>query len=280
MKPSQPVVFVDAFTKTKYGGNPAAVCIIDEYVPATQTHGWMSNVAAEMNLSETSFLWKLETDTYSLRWFTPTVEVDLCGHATLAAAHVLFSQNLIAGSEVRFVTKSGVLTCKKAGDNRISMDFPLEAPIRLEKADIPDLIYEGFNVTTEDVVRVSKNRFDLFVEVKNKALLQNMKPIMSIIEQIPVRGCAVTCKSESPSDVGIFYSRFFAPRTGVPEDPVCGSAHCGLAPYWGSLMGLKEMTGLQISKRGGIVNVKISDDNRRVQLTGDAVITMQGSLLQ
>jgi len=259
----QPIVQVDAFTANPFGGNPAAVCVMEE----PREDSWMARVAMEMNLSETAFLY-IENDGYRLRWFTPAVEVDLCGHATLASAHVLWTESHIdPDAPARFYTKSGLLTCKRQG-NWIEMDFPAkleektEAPPRLEEAIGAPLKYVG------------RNQFDYLVEVADEATLRALHPQHHLLRELPVRGVIATARGGSEYD---FVSRFFAPGSGIDEDPVTGSAHTALAPYWGARLGKTEMTGFQASARGGVVKVRLAGD--RVFLAGQAVTVLRGELL-
>jgi PhzF family phenazine biosynthesis protein len=255
---------VDAFTNVPFTGNPAGVCILSQ--PAEPS--WMANVAREMNLSETAFLVP-QQDGYNLRWFTPAVEVDLCGHATLASAHILWEVGILPSDQIaRFYTRSGPLTARGSGD-WIEMDFPVkpetqaEPPSDLEKA-------LGVRATY-----VGKNLFDYLVEVDSEEIVRELTPDISLLAALPVRGVIVTSKS-STSEYD-FISRFFAPAVGVPEDPVTGSAHCCLAPFWSSRLEKMEMTGYQASARGGIVKVRL--EGERVILSGQAVTVLVGDLL-
>jgi PhzF family phenazine biosynthesis protein len=258
-----PIVQVDAFTGEAFGGNPAAVCVLE----AARDARWMANVAMEMNLSETAFLHH-EADGYGLRWFTPAVEVDLCGHATLASAHVLWSEgHLAAGAPARFQTKSGLLTCRQVG-GWIEMDFPAKLETAAEApAQLADALGCAFSY-------VGRNQFDYLVEVIDEATLRGLTPAHHVLRELPVRGVIVTAKGSGEFD---FVSRFFAPGAGVDEDPVTGSAHCALAPYWATKLGKTEMTGFQASKRGGVVKVRVEGD--RVILCGQAVTVLRGELL-
>ncbi len=257
------IVQVDAFTNRPFGGNPAAVCVLS----AGRDEAWMANVALEMNLSETAFLHP-EADGYRLRWFTPAVEVDLCGHATLATAHTLWSEgHLAAELPVRFYTNSGLLTCVKAGD-WIEMDFPAT----LEQAAAPPT--ELAEALGAELKYVGRNQFDYLVEVADEATLRALKPAFHLLRELPVRGVIATAAGSGEFD---FVSRFFAPGSGVDEDPVTGSAHCALAPYWSAKLGKMEMTGFQASARGGVVRVRVVGD--RVILSGQAVTTLRGELL-
>ncbi len=255
---------VDAFTDRPFGGNPAGVCWLKQPMP----DDWMQNVAAEMNLAETAFVLRRD-DGYGLRWFAPKVEVPLCGHATLASAHTLWTNALHTSEEpVRFHTKSGVLTCRQIG-GWIEMDFP-ESPVRW--IDPPVELLTALGVSA---ARVGQTDFDYFVVVENAEVLRSLSPDFARLNTIPTRGVIVT----SPSDDRRydFVSRFFCPSVGIDEDPVTGSAHCALAPYWGNALGKTELTGFQASARGGLV--KVRNEGSRVVLAGQAVTVWQGELL-
>jgi PhzF family phenazine biosynthesis protein len=256
------IVQVDAFTSTPFAGNPAAVCVL----PSAADEQWMRDVAREMNLSETAFLHP-ENGGYRLRWLTPAIEVDLCGHATLASAHVLWEDGHIPeDAEARFHTRSGLLTCRRAGD-WIEMNFPAkvaepaEAPAQLAGALGAELLYTG------------RNQFDYLVEVADEATLRALNPNHHLLRQLPVRGVIVTAVGRDYD----FVSRFFAPGSGIDEDPVTGSAHSALAPFWSKRLGKTEMTGFQASARGGVVKVRVAGD--RVYMSGQAVTVMRGELL-
>jgi PhzF family phenazine biosynthesis protein len=256
------IVQVDSFTAKPFAGNPAAVCVLDG--PANED--WMRHVAAEMNLSETAFLHP-ENGGYRLRWLTPAVEVDLCGHATLASAHVLWEDKHIApDAEARFHTRSGLLTCKRAGD-WIEMDFPLKIA---EAADTPPQLAEALGA---DLLYTGRNQFDYLVEVRDEAVLRSLQPNHHLLRQLPVRGIIATSRGVEYD----FVSRFFAPGSGIDEDPVTGSAHSALAPFWGKRLGKKEMIGFQASARGGVVKVRLEGD--RVYMSGQAVTVLRGDLL-
>lgn len=259
----QPIVQVDAFTDRPFAGNPAAVCILD----APRDERWMRDVAAEMNLSETAFLHRAD-DGWNLRWFTPAVEVDLCGHATLASAHVLWQDGLLApDQEARFHTRSGLLTAARQGD-WISMDFPAKPE---QEAPAPDGLGRALGVKP---VYVGRSHFDWLVEVESEDVVRSLAPDLGLLAGVDARGVIVTARG---TDGGHdFVSRFFAPRVGVPEDPVTGSAHCVLAPFWARRLGRDELTGFQASRRGGVVKVRSVGD--RVVLGGQAVTVMRGVL--
>ena len=220
----------------------------------------------EMNLSETAFLCP-NGDGYNLRWFTPAVEVDLCGHATLGAAHVLWTEgHLNSDQPARFHTKSGVLTCTRKGD-WIEMNFPAkletlaEEPPRLSEALGTNPLYIG------------RNQFDYLVEIADEKTLRGLTPQHHLLRELPVRGVIVTARGSGEFD---FVSRFFAPGSGIDEDPVTGSAHCALAPFWAARLGKTSMTGYQASPRGGVVKVRVEGD--RVVLMGQAVTVLRGEL--
>ncbi len=259
------IVTVDAFTNVPFAGNPAAVCVLPEPRPDE----WMANVAREMNLSETAFLVP-QDGAYNLRWLTPAVEVDLCGHATVASAHVLWQDgHLPPEKEARFHTRSGLLTANRRGD-WIELDFPvkLAAP-----AEAPPQLLPALGVATPRAI--CKNVFDYLVEVESEAELRGLNPDHSLLRKIPVRGVIVTAPSATREFD--FVSRFFAPGSGVDEDPVTGSAHTALGPYWGAKLGKTEMTGFQASKRGGVVRIRLNGE--RIILGGQAVTVMQATLL-
>lgn len=258
------IIQVDAFTDKPFAGNPAAVCVL----PAARDESWMQNVAREMNLSETAFLMR-GGDGFHLRWFTPAVEVALCGHATLASAHVLWEcGHLKPGEQARFHTLSGLLTADKRGE-WIEMDFPVKAD---EPADPPPRLSEALGTGLQ---YVGRNKFDYIAEVESDAVLRSLKPNFSLLSELPVRGVIVTARSETPGFD--FVSRFFAPGAGVNEDPVTGSAHCCLAPYWAKRLGKTEFLAYQASARSGVVRVRLRGD--RVILGGQAVTVLRGELL-
>ncbi|MES2788924.1 MAG: PhzF family phenazine biosynthesis protein [Planctomycetota bacterium] len=255
---------VDAFTNRAFGGNAAAVCWLDtEADPA-----WMQAVAGEMNLSETAFVRRLEND-LELRWFTPTVEVDLCGHATLATCHALWSSGIVSPEEpLRFHTKSGLLTCRTDG-TFIELDFPATPA----SPTIPPAgLLEALGVTP---VYVGKTKFDYLVVLDSPEAVRAVQPDYVRLGDIPCRGVIVTARSDDGEFD--FHSRFFAPAVGVNEDPVCGSAHCCLAPYWSEQLGKSELMAYQASDRGGILRLQIKGD--RVILGGQAVTIWRGELL-
>jgi PhzF family phenazine biosynthesis protein len=228
----------------------------------------MQAVASEMNLSETAFVHRIADD-YQLRWFTPAVEVDLCGHATLATAHVLWEEgHLAASATARFHTRSGLLTAERRGA-WIELDFPVEpaAPARP-----PEALVEALGAP---VRFAGRNRFDWLIELDSEAAVRQLAPDITRLASVPTRGVIVTSRAESSGYD--FVSRFFAPRLGVPEDPVCGSAHCCLAPYWSQRLAKSELVGYQASPRGGEVRVRHLGE--RVMLGGQAVTVLRGELV-
>jgi PhzF family phenazine biosynthesis protein len=260
----QRITQVDAFTEKPFAGNPAAVCILPQ--PADEE--WMRDVAREMNLSETAFLTRRDGD-YDLRWFTPSVEVALCGHATLASAHVLWEEgHLKPDAQARFHTKSGVLTADRRG-NWIEMDFPA---VHEEPSSAPPGLIGALGV---EVRYVGRNKFDYLVEVDSEAAVRALKPDHAQLRQIPVRGVMVTSRATSAGFD--FVSRFFAAGSRIDEDPVTGSAHCCLGPYWGEKLGRVELVAYQASPRGGVVRVRVAGD--RVKLAGQAVTVLRGELI-
>ena len=230
----------------------------------------MQRVAAEMNLSETAFLVRRAgTSVYDLRWFTPRAEVDLCGHATLASAHVLWEQGeLPPGEPAVFETRSGRLTARQGADGWIAMDFPADPE---EETDAPEGLVEGLGVAP---VYVGRGREDYLVLLADAGAVRALRPDMSRLEVLETRGVLVTAAGDGPYD---FVSRFFAPRLGIPEDPVTGSAHCCLGPFWQARLGKTEMTGFQASERGGAVRVRVGAE--RVEVAGRAVTVMEARLL-
>ncbi|MEU4516070.1 PhzF family phenazine biosynthesis protein [Nonomuraea wenchangensis] len=247
---------VDAFTSTAFQGNPAAVCLLDTPV----TDGWMQSVATEMNLSETAFL---HGD--SLRWFTPAVEVTLCGHATLATAHVLYSTGAATGP-IQFRTASGTLTVNRLPSGGITMDFPAK---EVTPVTLPPGLEKALGATP---VRVGISQLDLLVELESEETVRNLTPDITALGAVDARGVIVTARGTETD----FVSRFFAPNVGVSEDPVTGSAHCALSPYWSARLGRASLVGAQLSKRGGIVHVTYAGD--RVHLAGNAVTVLSGTL--
>lgn len=255
---------VDAFAKAPFEGNPAAVCLLPEARPAA----WMQRVAQEMNLSETAFLVP-RAEGFDLRWFTPATEVDLCGHATLASAHALWEAGAAAESaELRFRTKSGWLTARRVEEGIIELDFPARpaseapAPAGLARALGATPRFVGLGVD------------DYLVLLDGPATVRNLKPDFPALAATGARGVIVT--AESDVEGADFVSRFFGPAVGIDEDPVTGSAHCTLAPFWAQRLGKAAMVGYQASARGGWVRVRV--EGERVRLGGSAVTVLRGEL--
>ena len=260
-----PLFQVDAFTDRPFHGNPAAVCLLE----APRDDDWMQAVAAEMNLAETAFI-SPRDDGYDLRWFTPTCEVDLCGHATLASAHALWeTKRLPAGATARFHTRSGLLTASQR-DGLIELDFPATPP-----DPAPAFATSLAEAVRAPVEWAGRSRFDLVARVADADTVRRVAPDLALVGVLPCRGVIVT----APGDDGVhdFVSRFFGPQSGVDEDPVTGSAHCALAPYWASVFNRNTLVGFQASPRGGTVRVQLDGD--RVRLSGHAVTVLRGELL-
>ena len=262
------LVQVDAFTDEPFSGNPAAVCLLRE----TPHAAWMQQVAAEMSLSETAFVCSRADGGFDLRWFTPITEVDLCGHATLASAHALWeSGRLELSSEARFYTRSGVLTAWRR-EAWIEMDFPAQLELSVEP---PAALVDALGVTP---TYVGKNRTDYLVELGSEREVREIAPSFQRLAELPVRGVIVTAVgTPAASRRYDFVSRFFAPGVGITEDPVTGSAHCCLGPFWRGRLGRDRLTGFQASARGGIVRLRV--DGGRVRLSGQAVTVMRAELL-
>lgn len=252
---------VDAFTSKPFAGNPAGVCITDAPLPEKL----MQDIASEMNLSETAFPVKNKDGSYSLRWFTPAAEVDLCGHATLATAHILYELGYLKQYEdVSFDTKSGTLYASKIKE-RIMLNFPVKIE---EHIDIPEGMEQALGCRA---VYCGQNKMDVLVEVADEATVRNLTPDIGMLARLNARGVIVTARADAGSGYD-FVSRFFAPNVGIAEDPVTGSAHCCLTPYWSKKLGKTEMNAYQASKRGGELLVRLRGD--RVELLGQAVTVM------
>ncbi|AEG00507.1 PhzF family phenazine biosynthesis protein [Methylomonas methanica] len=255
---------IDAFTDRAFSGNPAAVCLMD----SNKDDAWMQSVAAEMNLSETAFLYPLDADLWSLRWFTPSVEVNLCGHATLAAAHLLRHELALAKGPMKFFTRSGILTAT-AVDAAICLDFPgfIAEPVELS-ADFDAAI----GAQTTAALRAGD---DLILVLPDAHTVASLNPDLSLVRGLTERGVAVTAAAPADSRWD-FVSRFFAPVVGIAEDPVTGSAHCSLGPYWGKMLGKTQLTAYQASARGGEIGMELMGD--RVRLLGQAKTVLKGEL--
>lgn len=267
-----PILQIDAFTAEPFKGNPAAVCLLDDSQPAA----WMQNVAAEMNLSETAFVVPRQSgDDFDLRWFTPTIEMPLCGHATLASAHALWETGrLAAAKEARFHTLSGLLTARRTG-GLIEMDFPA---LFTRPAELPPLVQEALPVTPR-TVRVSwrsdGSAGNYLLELAAEEEVRSLKPNFDLLRKFTTAGVIVTARGDgAPYD---FVSRYFACYAGIDEDPVTGGAHCVLTPYWAAQLGKTELQAYQASARGGAVSVRLNGE--RVVLAGAAVTVLRGHLL-
>jgi PhzF family phenazine biosynthesis protein len=254
---------VDSFTEAPFAGNPAGVCLLEE----PRDERWMQAVAREMNLSETAFLLR-EGHVFRLRWFTPLTEVALCGHATLASAHILWELGeLDAGATARFATKSGELRATRRA-SLIELDFPAKPE---EPADAPTDLYRDLGITPS---YLGRNQFDYLVLLDDERAVRAVNPDFALLRKVDVRGVIVTAPA---STAGYdFVSRFFAPAVGVDEDPVTGSAHCALGPFWAARLGKTELSALQVSARGGTMRVRVAGD--RVFLGGRAVTVLRGEL--
>lgn len=270
----QEIFQVDAFTNKPFAGNPAAVCVL----PRSRDDGWMQNIAKEMNLSETAFLLRQDDGSYNLRWFTPATEVPLCGHATLASAHVLWEQGYLQPEETaRFHTLSGLLTAKRIGE-WIELDFPMQVPAASE---IPANLIEALGTKPKYVGETSGN---YLVELDSEEIVRHLQPDFSLLKTLPVQGVIVT--AQATTSEYDFVSRYFAPNVGIDEDPVTGSAHCTLAPYWGDRLQKTQFLAYQASARGGVVKVRWtgssstpeSEAGDRVFLSGQAVTVLHGTL--
>ncbi|WIM95603.1 PhzF family phenazine biosynthesis protein [Actinoplanes oblitus] len=262
---------VDAFTDRPFAGNPAGVLILDAF-PADD---WMQQVAAEVNLAETAFLHRLPAGgdaDWALRWFTPVAEVALCGHATLASTHVLHHAGLAEGP-ARFATRSGVLTATVAGDGLITLDFPA-AP--LSAVDPDPALAAALGAEPLTSFWTGPNTDDVLAEVADEKTVRALTPDFTALARVTGRGVIVTARAEDPAAGYDFVSRFFAPAVGVNEDPVTGSAHTALTPFWSERLGRTSLVGYQASRRGGLVRVTLRGD--RVDLAGTAVTTIDGEL--
>ncbi|KAF5462610.1 hypothetical protein F2P56_018600 [Juglans regia] len=287
---------IDAFTDSAFKGNPAAVCLLD----AERDEDWLQAVAAEFNISETCYLTRLTgsepldspVPRFRLRWFTPVSEVKLCGHATLAASHALFTSGLVNSNSIEFVTLSGVLSARKVLEIKsdgsdiqngeaqefffIEMDFPMGELIDFNSAEASAISNSLNGASFIDIKRTTAD--DLFVVLPSGESVVEIKPEFDAIRKCPGRGMIVS--GAAPPGSGFdFYSRFFCPKLGVNEDPVCGSAHCALAPYWSKKLGKCDFVAYAASPRSGVVNIHLDEQNKRVLLRGKAVTVMEGSLL-
>jgi PhzF family phenazine biosynthesis protein len=264
---------VDAFTSEPFAGNPAGVCVLEGPADA----GWMQQVAREMNLSETAFLYRTGS-AYALRWFTPVVEVDLCGHATLASAHVLWQRGLLGPADpAQFDTRSGRLTARRVEglsasarkEGWIELDFPSTPE---EATATPAALAEGLGIQAR---YVGRSTFDYLVELADERAVRDVAPDFAKLRTIQARGIIVTARADS---AGVdFVSRYFAPAFGIDEDPVTGSTHCCLGPFWATRLRRCTLVAHQLSARGGVMKVTVAGD--RVRLAGQAVTVLKGELV-
>lgn len=263
---SIPIFQVDAFTNRPFAGNPAAVCLLRE----AALESWMQCVAMEMNLSETAFLSPCD-DGYNLRWFTPVTEVALCGHATLASAHILWETAILTPDmRAKFFTASGLLTARRI-DHEIELHFPATVPTPVEP---PVALLRSLGIT--DALYTGTSKFDYIIEVSDEEAVRSLNPDFSSLRSLDIRGVMVTARASSHEFD--FVSRFFAPGAGVDEDPVTGSAHCCLAPYWSRILGKEELLAYQASTRGGTLRLRVADGS--VHIRGEAITILRGELLE
>ncbi len=259
---------VNAFTNEPFKGNPAGVTIVQEF----PSDDLMQKIAAELNYSETSFVKKLSSNYFHIRWFSPKDECGLCGHATLAAAHLLWEQNLVEEDIITFESMGGPLTAQRS-DGLITLNFPSFA---IEPAPMPEMLNRALGFIP--VTAVYKDDVMYVVVLPSVQVVKELQPNMAKIAKLPCRSVTVTALNEGEIDDDIdFVSRYFAPKVGIPEDPVCGSAHCRLTPLWAEKLGKSTMNALQVSERTGFI--KVSIENNRVTLTAKAITVMQGELL-
>lgn len=249
---------VDAFTDHLFGGNPAAVCPLTKWLPDSL----MQNIAMENNLSETAF-YTLENDCYSIRWFTPAAEVDLCGHATLATAHVIFSHMGCRSETIEFQSRSGVLSVRRDRE-KLLLNFPADRPVKVEA---PGRIIEALAARP---IEAYKGRTDYLFVFRDEEEIAAIHPDFRLLSTEGVRGIMVTAPGKSVD----FVSRFFAPGVGIDEDPVTGSAHTTLIPYWSKRLGKIELNAIQASRRGGVLSCKLLGN--RVEIGGKAVTYLEG----
>ena len=257
-----PIYQVDAFTQEIYSGNPAAICPLPAWIPEDQ----MQRIAFENNLAETAFVVP-EGNDYHIRWFTPSIEVALCGHATLAAAFVYYTQLGYQGEKIRFNSKSGWLTVTPGSGNSFTLDFPFDPP--KPTTEIPEGLFEGLGISARTVY---KGKFDYMVVLDNQEMVATLKPDFRKLSTIPSRGILVTAQGK---DVD-FVSRCFFPQSGIDEDPVTGSAHCLLTPYWASVSGKLDFKAIQWSARKGWLDCQLHND--RVLMSGHAVLFLKGEI--
>ena len=260
--PTTPIYQADAFTQDVFRGNPAAVCPLTEWLPDET----MQRIAFENNLSETAFIVPEQGD-YRIRWFTPAVEVDLCGHATLASAAVFYLELGYDRQRILFHSKSGPLTVAREADGRFTLDFPYDPPTPVN--DPPASIFEGLGIAP---TRVWKGKFDYLVELMDEAAVLNLRPDFKKLAEAPSRGVIATAKGDAVD----FVSRGFFPQSGIDEDPVTGSAHCLLTPFWAEKLGKLDLTAIQVSARRGWLDCRLRGD--RVLMSGNAALYLKGEI--
>ncbi|XP_078148750.1 uncharacterized protein LOC144544206 [Carex rostrata] len=288
---------MDAFTDEAFKGNPAAVCILEEKVDVDEQ--WMLSVAKEFNISQTCYLTRVISANgsfpnscnqsatvphFGLRWFTPVTEVDLCGHATLAAAHFLFTSVLVKHESVEFVTRSGLLTAKKISQSKdgkekffIELDFPAYQVVGCDASELPSIPLTLNDVPVVNVLKATTIE-DFIVELSSGKEVAELQPNFQEIEKCAGRGIIVT--GQAPDGSGFdFFTRFFSPKFGINEDPVCGSAHCSLMPYWSRKLNKKSLTAFMASPRSGVLHLELDEKSQRVRISGEAVTVMVGTLL-
>lgn len=253
---------VDAFAGKPFSGNPATVCVLPSWLP----EDLMQQIAMENNQPETAFIVPYEGD-YHIRWFTPTVEVALCGHATLASAHVFYEQLGYTRAQIRFFSKSGWLEVSRTADHRLTLDFPADTPTPV--SDVPDAIWKGLGISSGKVYR---GKFDYLVEVEHEDIVANLNPDMALLSTVDSRGTLVTARGSSVD----FVSRCFFPQSGINEDPVTGSAHCLLTVYWHQQTGKNVFRAVQASARRGELDCELRGD--RVLMTGIAKTYLKGEI--
>eukprot|EP00730_Choanoeca_flexa_P017719 TRINITY_DN8565_c0_g1_i9.p3 TRINITY_DN8565_c0_g1~~TRINITY_DN8565_c0_g1_i9.p3 ORF type:complete len:276 (+),score=52.21 TRINITY_DN8565_c0_g1_i9:1352-2179(+) len=266
---------IDAFTSKAFGGNPACVILMPHATALSDSV--MANIAKEMNLSETTFLTKLkDEDHFNIRWFTPDVEVDLCGHATVAASHFLFSNNHVAGDVVHFTSLSGPLKAQRDSEGRIVLDFPEEI---VKQESLPAGVLPALGLTEDDVHFQGRNRLDYFIEVKGGLTeIEAIRPNFTALKEFNEARCVIV-SAKGDGEAMDVVSRVFAPTCGIDEDPVTGSAHCGIGPYWASKLGKDIIRAIQASGRRGHLEVEWKQPTQRVLLKGHAVTVSRGTIV-
>ena len=258
-----PVYIVDAFTDKLFGGNPAAVCPLQEWLPDKT----MQSLATENNLSETAFIIE-EDDHYRIRWFTPSVEIKLCGHATLASAHIFYTELNHVKDEVWFESQSGMLKVSRKDQNTYTLNFPSDVPE--PESEIPDGLFEGLGIGDAPVF---KTAFDYMVVLPSQQNIETLKPDFATLAKVKSRGVITTAKGNTAD----FVSRCFFPQSGINEDPVTGSAHTAMVPYWAKQLGKNNLSAIQLSKRKGYLECELKND--RVLISGNAVTYMKGEYI-